>query len=312
MTTQRLDPRGDFGSPIGVIDLDTFDRAVTDVLAETDAARERSGAEAAQRVLARRLAEPELVAVLGATPAGADATASALLQQLGEQRTTLGRSQHALLRTLLLSQVDAVWWGHLEPYRTDLDVLGTADLVDLAGPLRAGRLGFRYRMQPTNLTGRLGRAAQRRIWPGRRPHTAGLRFSRARPQLVTLLNQVADQFSTLAPVGTPPLWVTSLARSVEHQDRLRALGYYTGQRSAHCVGYAADVAMSWYRRFGADRTLAGVLLERRAAGDLNIIDEGEVWHVCLHPATAARLAGIGARSDAGAGGRTAEGAGIGG
>ena len=154
-------------------------------------------------------------------------------------------------RWFLLSQVDAVWWGHLEPYRTDLDVLGTADLVDLAGPLRAGRLGFRYRMQPTNLTGRLGRAAQRRIWPGRRPHTAGLRFSRARPQLVTLLNQVADQFSTLAPVGTPPLWVTSLARSVEHQDRLRALGYYTGQRSAHCVGYAADVAMSWYRRFGS-------------------------------------------------------------
>lgn len=299
MTTHRLDPWGDFGSPAAVIDLDAFDGAVADVLAETDAVRERSGAEGAQRVLARRLAEPELAAVLGATPAGADAAASELLRQLREQRTTLGRSQHVLLRTLLLSQVDAVWWGHVEPYRTDADVLGTAELVDLAGPLRAGRLGFRYRMQPKGLPGRLGRAAQRRIWPGRRPHTAGLRFSRARPQLVALLNEVADQFSTIAPAGAPPLWVTSLARSVEHQDRLRALGYYAVRHSSHCVGYAADVAMSWYRRFGADRALAGVLLERRTAGDLNVIDEGEVWHVCLHPAAAARLAVEGAPVGAG-------------
>jgi hypothetical protein len=295
VTTQRLDPRGDFGSPIGVVDLVAFDSAVADVLAETDAAREHSGAEGAERVLARRLAEPELAAVLAATPAGADATTSQLLRHLREQRTTLGRSQHALVRTLLLSQIDVVWWGHIEPYRTDADVLGTPDLVDLAGPLRAGRLGFRYRMQPTNLAARLGRAAQRRVWPGRRPHTAGLRFSRARPQLVALLNRVAYRFSTVAPAGTPPLWITSLARSVEHQDRLRALGYYAAQHSAHCIGYAADVAMSWYRRFGADRALAGILLERRAAGDLNVIDEGEVWHVCLHPDTAARLAADGAR-----------------
>jgi hypothetical protein len=193
-----------------------------------------------------------------------------------------------LLRILLLSQIDVAWWGATEPYRNDSDVLGASHLVDLAGLRRDGRLAFRYRMQPTNLPGRLVRAAARRTWPGRRPHTAGLRFSRARPQLVTMLNRVAARFAAQAPAA-PPLWVTSVARSVEHQLRLAALGYPAILPSAHCVGYAADVEMAWYRRFGAAEALARVLRELRAAGELNVIDEGQVWHVCLHPDVAARL-----------------------
>jgi hypothetical protein len=122
-----------------------------------------------------------------------------------------------------------------------------------------------------------------------------MRFSRTRPALMTLLNRIADRFAAAAPAGTPRLWVTSLARSVSHQLRLAALGYPAMLPSAHCVGYAADVEMAWYRQFGADRTLAGLLLDLRAAGELNVIDEGQVWHVCLHPGAAARL------SDAGTG-----------
>src|SRR5262249_14093521 len=108
-------------------------------------------------------------------------------------------------------------------------------------------------------------------------------LARARPQAVALLNQMAAQFAEIAPPGTPPMWVTSLARSVEHQRRLRALGYAALLPSSHCVGYAADVEMAWFRRWGAQRALQEVLLERQRCGDINVIDEGQAWHVCLRP-----------------------------
>ena len=82
----------------------------------------------------------------------------------------------------------------------------------------------------------------------------------------------------------PPLWVTSLARSIEQQRRLRALGYTATLPSAHCVGYAMDIEMSWFRRFGAAATLEGLLAERQQAGEVNAIDEGQTWHLCLSPA----------------------------
>jgi len=99
-----------------------------------------------------------------------------------------------------------------------------------------------------------------------------------------MLNQLATEFAALAPSGTPPLWVTSLARSVEHQRHLRALGYSAALPSAHCVGYAADIEMAWFRRYRADIVLQGLLLDLQQAGDINVIDEGQAWHVCISPA----------------------------
>ncbi len=76
-----------------------------------------------------------------------------------------------------------------------------------------------------------------------------------------------------------------MARSVAHQHRLRSLGYPAVLPTPHCVGYAVDVEMAWFRRFrGRLGALACLLLERQDSGDANIIDEGQVWHVCVNPA----------------------------
>lgn len=85
------------------------------------------------------------------------------------------------------------------------------------------------------------------------------------------------------------LWVTSLARSAEHQRRLRRLGYPAVLPSSHCAGWAADIEMSWFRRFGADQILRSLLLERQRAGVVNVIDEGQAWHMCVSPAVAGAL-----------------------
>ena len=123
------------------------------------------------------------------------------------------------------------------------------------------------------------------------PRTAGLRFARTRREVVTLLSQVAADFAAAAGPEAPPLWVTSLARSIQHQRRLRALGCTASLPSAHCAGYAMDIEMTWLRRFGAREVLAAVLLDRQRAGQVNVIDEGQAWHVCLSPAAVTSLAG---------------------
>ena len=41
--------------------------------------------------------------------------------------------------------------------------------------------------------------------------------------------------------------------------------------------------MQWFRRFDRDNLLARLLIERQEAGQLNVIDEGQVWHLCVIP-----------------------------
>ena len=189
----------------------------------------------------------------------------------------------ALVRISMLAQIDSVWWGRYRGYQTDDDVLDVADLVDLDELSANGQLRFRYRHQVDSLIGRAARSAERRTLPGRSPRTAGLWLARTRPQAVAWLNQLADDFAQIAPPGTPPLWVTSLARSVEHQRGSRNSATSRLLPSAHCVGYAADIEMAWYRRFHAHRRLRGLLLDRQRADEVNVIDEGQAWHVCLRP-----------------------------
>jgi hypothetical protein len=251
-----------------------------------------SDSESAEHILSRRLDEEQFAAVLEATPDGRDETIARLLFEVRNfqpgQRTNAGprtsaASLAALVRISMLAQIDAVWWGRDAGYLTDDDLLGSAELVDLDELGATGQLRFRYRHQAESLLGRAARKAERRTLPGRSPRTAGMWLVRTRPQAVAWLNQLADEFARLAPPGTPPLWVTSLARSVAQQRRLKELGYVALLPSAHCVGYAADVEMAWYRRFHAHRILRGLLLDRQRANEVNVIDEGQAWHVCLRP-----------------------------
>ncbi len=267
-------------------DLAAYRAAVADLVASFERSDVAGSQRLAARVLSRRLADPDIAAVVEHTPQGSAGALDRLLLEVRGYRPS-GRSSAtsltALLRISLLAQIDALWWGRQEPYPTDAAVLGADDLLDLDVLRQGGLLRFRYRHQASSLVARASRSVERRALPGRTPMTAGLWLARSRPAAVALLNHIAAQFAERAPRGTPPLWVTSLARSVEHQRRLRALGYAALLPSAHCVGYAADLEMTWFRRFGADRALRDVLLDWQQSGDVNVIDEGQAWHVCLRP-----------------------------
>jgi hypothetical protein len=265
--------------------LGSFREAVSDLVAEVGEAAP-ADARAAEHILAKRLGEHEFATVLEETPDGWDATVAKLLFEVRNFQPTARNATTtlaSLVRISLLAQIDAVWWGRLPSYQRDSELSAAADLVDLDELDADGQLAFKFRHQAVTLVTRAARSAERHAMPGRAPRTAGILLARARPQAVAWLNDVAEEFAEIAPDGTPPLWVTSVARSVDHQRHLKSLGYIAPLPSAHCVGYAADIEMRWYRRFRAHRLLRGLLLDRQRAREINVIDEGQAWHVCLRP-----------------------------
>lgn len=277
---------------VSLSDLVRYRAAVADLLLEVAAHPGRDDLSKLETVLTERLAGPEISAVLRRLPGGAlDAEARLRLEVRDYRPNNRGpaRDLTALIRIYLLSRIDVVWWGHLPGYRTDVELRDSPELIDLESLRRGGLLRFRYRRQTDHPLIRTTRAVERRIWPRRRPPGAGLRSTRTRPEAVALLNQLAVDLAGRRTGPTPPLWVTSLARSLEHQHRLRALGYAAMLPSGHCLGYAMDVEMAWFRRFDAHGTLAALLRERQGWGDVNVIDEGQSWHICVSPRAASRL-----------------------
>jgi hypothetical protein len=256
--------------------------AVDDLMIEVAAHGAPDDARKVTTILTDRLTGREFVDLLSATPAGVEATQRMVIAEAKAFRTN-GRSsaadRAALIRIYLLAQIDTVWWGQIRPYATDIDVQTAPELHRIdALPIE-----FHYRRQATTLPARAWRAVGRRIAPDRTPRTAGLRFTQGRPAVIELINQLAAEFRTVAPAGTPPLWVNSMTRSVRHQRRLRALGYAAILPSSHCTGYGIDLEMNWYRRYGAHGVLQRILLEHRDSGRMNVIDEGQAWHVCVSP-----------------------------
>ncbi len=249
-----------------------------------------------QRLRAHELLEegsmaPEIVRTLDLTPGGVAGAVASMGQEIAAYRPNVRSAAHdlpSMLRILLLSQIDAMWWGHLPAYRTTDMVDSTNELVDMR-TARRGRSSVHCRVQPKTRVHRWARAVERRVVPDRTPRTAGVLSPRTRPEVMTLLEDIAADFHRLTPSGTPPLWVTSMTRSIEHQERLRALGYSAVLPSAHCTGHAVDLEMRWFERFGVAEVLAEVLWAHQAEGRVNVINEGQAWHVCISPDALTRL-----------------------
>ncbi|MFI6264815.1 DUF5715 family protein [Micromonospora sp. NPDC051006] len=273
-------------------DLAAYRAAVADLLVEVGALADAPSTAARQVLIDDRLREPALAAVLDATPQGFLGARETLLLEMARYQPnerSSARDLAALVRIYLLSRIDVMWWRDAPSFLTDTQVEASADLVDLEWLRRRDLLSFRYRQQPASVLGRGVQAVRRRLRPDASPRTAGLLARRARREVVALLNDLGREFARATPSGTPPLWVTSLTRSAEHQYRLRRLGYSAMLPSGHCSGYAVDVEMAWFDRFGVREALAEMLLARQEAGEINVIDEGQAWHLCLAPAARRRL-----------------------
>lgn len=224
--------------------------------------------------------------VVDRLPYGRDDLLAAARQELEDPKLRLpsnAQSRAGLVRVLLLHQVDVMWWSHVTAYVDQAAVESASELLSLPALQKEGRLRFRFAVQPEGWLGRGRDYALRRFAPGRRPRVSGMKFLVARAEVVAVLNEIAEALAMKAPEGTPPLWVNSTVRSIEHQKHLSSLGYSALLPSSHCLGYGADVEMAWFRTFGAGDTLRDILFDYRDRNVLNVIDEGQAWHLCLSP-----------------------------
>jgi hypothetical protein len=266
--------------------LSGYRATVEDLVQETNRRPQPADLPAVERLVARRLQQPELVAVLSKLDAGANVAMDSILREIRSYRPpacTETSSLPTFIRSVLLSQIDSIWWSGALHFVSDAEVLSSTELVDLEALRSAGKLEFQYRTQPVGLPGRARDWAQHKVRPRARPRLAGMRFTRCRPAVIAVVNQITRDFAAAMPPGTPRLWATSMVRSVEYQYHLRALGYAAVVPSAHCAGYACDLELQWFRQFDPDDVLARLLRERQAAGQLNVIDEGRTWHLCVSP-----------------------------
>lgn len=189
-----------------------------------------------------------------------------------------------MVKILLLQQVDLAWWSGTTDFETDAEIAASPELIDLAHVRATGGVRFDFSVQSDRLLPRMRNFAARKMFSAWGPGTPGLSSTRIRPEMLRVLNVLAEDFADQCPPGSPPLWVNSVTRSVEQQRHLRRLGFTAYIPSAHCRGWAADIEMLWLEQFGTRDTLAAVLLDRRDRGDLNVIDEGRIWHVSPSPA----------------------------
>lgn len=240
------------------------------------------------------LSDPELSRLFVLLPGGVSHVERTLIGEFdryhNQRQTSL--PPHRLsdwLRIYLLSRIDSLWWDAAPQFQTDQDIVRSQDLADAGELRRLGHAHFTYHLLPSGLPGRARDWAHRKLLPGRRPRTAGLRLPRGRPEMLSYMNDLAVHFKRLAPARTPPLWVTSMVRSAEDQSELRALGYAAFVPSAHSTGYAFDVEVEWYRQFRADAAIRELILDHQRQGTINAIDEGQVWHVCMSPDAVAAI-----------------------
>jgi hypothetical protein len=200
-------------------------------------------------------------------------------------------SPAGLVRILLLQNIDLTWWDESRDFETEADAKG-AGLLDLVSLRRQGRVDFGFGIASDGLVRRTRDFIIQRVVPHREPRGPGLAFTAIRPAMLGVLNELAVAVRSTGPAKTPPIRVNSIVRTVAHQEHLKTLGFSALSPSAHCRGWAADIEVSWFERFGAADGLREVLLDYLDRGVLNVIDEGRAWHICLNPDHAERYAAL--------------------
>jgi hypothetical protein len=192
-----------------------------------------------------------------------------------------------LVKTLLEHQVEYFWYRDFPAYTNDLDVNTDPDLYDLYSRRHQYQLLFRFSVLREEPWHKLLNPVRRKLknWlnhPAR--GTVGMRTTRCKPVMIALLNEISTQLTSQLDVPVK-LQVNSLLRTVSHQRHLASLGYWAPSVSSHTIGYAADIERNWYvqnhpQLFTALQTVLEGYYRKRV---INLIDEGRVWHICLHP-----------------------------
>lgn len=195
-----------------------------------------------------------------------------------------------MVQILLAQMVDFEWYAAYSRYRSEKDVVGDDTLVSFKRFDEDFEVKFEYVQYYGHILMRLPnslRLRYRRLvnHPGR--YTQGLTITRCKRSMAGLINHISEDVAKEVSAERPfKILLNSMLRTVSYQKELAKMGYVAPRRSAHMVGFAADLEKLWYEKH--DRA-AYAVIERTLDdlfqnGVINLIEEETHWHICLNPA----------------------------
>ncbi|WGK68399.1 DUF5715 family protein [Candidatus Haliotispira prima] len=182
--------------------------------------------------------------------------------------------------------IEPLWYKNYKRYNTQEDVLSDENLINF----KKGKLAYfsyihlkesKLRRIPNSFRKRF-----RRFLNLQTGETIGLMNVHCPNAMLNLLNTISIRISQALSLEKPyPYLVTSILRTVEHQNHLKKIGYPAVDNSSHCCGYAADIELRWLLNNKPD--VAEILLsilhlyyEKRI---INFVQYDIFIHICLNP-----------------------------
>ncbi|QEN05933.1 hypothetical protein EW093_14930 [Thiospirochaeta perfilievii] len=178
-------------------------------------------------------------------------------------------------KVLLQQQLDSYWYSGFKTYSTNLEIYNDDDLVCFKDvdtkfqylPLEDGK----YK---TSLLKRL----MLKITNSPLKYSTGVFLPYAPYPMFNFLNKICQDLDT-------SLVVTNVIRSIEYQERLLKQGHITPYESSHLYGYSVDIDQKWYKKNDPQkhRQIVNYLTKLEDDGQVNFVDYGHIWHICLSP-----------------------------
>lgn len=192
-----------------------------------------------------------------------------------------------LIKILLEQQLETYWYDGFSCYVNAADIKNDVQLYDLTRFPSAFPIKFSFIVLREKGIHRIISPLERRIrgWLNHPAGgTVGMKTIQCKPEMIALLNEICARVGQVYGKGVS-LQINSIIRTVEHQKHLAHLGYWAPPNSSHSTGYAADIERRWY--YNNNRRLFiiidQILQEYASRLILNVIDEDQVWHICLNP-----------------------------
>lgn len=178
-------------------------------------------------------------------------------------------------KVLLEQQLDSFWYSDSKIYKTNLEIYNDHNLiyfkeVDPLFSYLEVRPGKEYVSKFKKILLGFMNSPLR--------NCSGMFLPYAPVQMYNFLNKLCMDLNE-------SIVVTNTLRSLEYQNKLRAFGHITPGESSHLYGYTVDIEQLWYKE--NNKTLYGKIKSHlqylEEEGQINYIDYGQIWHICLSP-----------------------------
>lgn len=178
-------------------------------------------------------------------------------------------------KILLQQQLDSYWYSGFKRYRTNLQIYNDRDLVCF----RERENKFSYlELAPGKRHTSILKKIILKVVNSPLRNSNGIFLPYAPVPMYNFLNKMCDDLGV-------SIVVTNVLRSMEYQEFLLKQGHITPNESSHLYGYTVDIEQKWFKKNRPEThsRIENYLKKLEENGEVNYIDYGQIWHICLSP-----------------------------